>query len=80
MTLYLDYTVLNDMMINDLERIWKKVAMALRYHSGIYLDGLRKTTKHLSQDANVLPKFEVMTSHYCYTNLLHGIILLSLQQ
>jgi hypothetical protein len=39
-------------MIDELERIWKQAVMVLlRYYHGISLEGLRKTTKALSQDS-----------------------------
>jgi hypothetical protein len=37
---------------NEFERMWKKRSWPnLRYYSGICLEGLRKTTKNLSQDS-----------------------------
>jgi hypothetical protein len=36
-------------MNDELERIWKEVVMA--YYPGIRLEGLRKTTKNLSQNS-----------------------------
>jgi hypothetical protein len=45
-----DYTASNGMIINDeFRRIWKEVAMAkLRYSPKICLEGVGKSTKHLS--------------------------------
>jgi hypothetical protein len=50
-TQYPQYTALNDRMADELEEIWKETVVAKsRYHSGIHLEGLRKTTKNLVQD------------------------------
>jgi hypothetical protein len=42
--------------VNDeLERIWEEAVVAnLKYCSGIWLEGLRKTTKYISQDSRFL--------------------------
>jgi hypothetical protein len=38
-------------MRDKLERIWKEAVMvSSRHYPGIYLEGLRKTTKNLNQD------------------------------
>jgi hypothetical protein len=43
---YLDYKASNTRMTDELETIWKESVVAyLRYHHGIFLEGLRKTTK-----------------------------------
>jgi hypothetical protein len=57
-------------MNDELERIWKASAVAnLRYYPGICLEGLRKTTKNVSQspglDFNTRPtddEAEVLTN------------------
>jgi hypothetical protein len=42
-----DYITSNYIMINELERMWKEVVIALmsRYYSAIRLERLKKTTK-----------------------------------
>jgi hypothetical protein len=47
-----------------LEKIWKEAVVAyfLRYYPSICLEGLRKTTKNLSQDTQSPDRFEPRTS------------------
>jgi hypothetical protein len=52
------------LMNGELERIWKEVVVVLtKYNPDIFLEGLRKTTKHLGVLA------EIRTEHLPNTSL-----------
>jgi hypothetical protein len=49
-------------MTDELEEIWKEAVVAqTRYDPGIFLDGLRKTTKHEVRMAGVAAAMEPST-------------------
>jgi hypothetical protein len=61
-------------MIDETERIWKETAVAWsRYYSRVYLEGLRKTTKNLSQNSQCSSRGSNQT---CLEQVVVTIILL----